>query len=798
VNILAHGHRLKTGPIAEMLNRLKTRGVVPQIVLSDSVGSPFLWGLFTPKIAIPADFPGEVSPDEMQSVLMHELTHWKRGDLFVARLELLVQGLFWFHPLVWFAVWQLRRERELSCDEAVLESGIAARQYGGSLLNVFNTVRDRSPLPAGFLGMVGILERKSQFQQRLEEIMLQQTQVRRIGMFGWGLLLFLLLCVLPMAAAQTEPAAPPPSSETESSDSVNTIEKDGNFALRIGNVEIPAKPLSAAPAAKRDESKYPVIPEYRLKQLKLGASTIDLLKSQYEELCPELSKKYPSGGRLVAGIMQKSPFDKLGVMPDDILVVVDNAKIISREDINNFTQKRFAADTIVKAWIFRNDQCYYVDVPVKAWKEPKAADGGFATPGGQGVSGFTHLVTFQAKGNFVPRTPMDYLKISHAHPDSNKIYRGYFRTKIENGKLIASNLTDDPDAMRKMIESTPQFEYVKTERLTKKIFEDYAKTVQESLPPADGGYATPEGSFTHIVSFRPKGDFAPKNPMEYLNVLRPKLVEQSVHCGYFRTKNENGKLTGSFLTNTPEKFEQMVSSLPGIEFIKSERLTKESFAAYEKTPQESLPPADGGYASPQGSFTHLVTFQAKEGFVPKNPMDYMGLLNPKLNEFGVHAGYFRSKPVNGKLIAMNLTSTPDEYKNLVDSIPQFEYVKTERLTKKMFEDYAKTVQESLPPADGGYATPQGSFTHIVSFRPKDDFAPKNPQEYLSVFMQPLQTERVQCGYFRTKNENGKLTGSFLTNTPEKFEKMVSSLPGIEFIKSERLTKESYEAYEKTP
>ncbi|MGL6226959.1 MAG: M56 family metallopeptidase [Thermoguttaceae bacterium] len=103
-----------------------------------------------------------------------------------------------------------------------------------------------------------------------------------------------------------------------------------------------------------------------------------------------------------------------------------------------------------------------------------------------------------------------------------------------------------------------------------------------------------------------------------------------------------------------------------------------------------------GVETQAGRMTHLIVFGPAGDFAPKNPMDYLNIVNPKLGEFGVHAGYFRSKPEDGKLIAYNLTSTPEEYKKLIDSVPQMKYIRTEPLTQEMFNKYEKTAQESLP------------------------------------------------------------------------------------------------------
>ncbi|MCL2004693.1 MAG: hypothetical protein FWG73_00885, partial [Planctomycetaceae bacterium] len=109
-----------------------------------------------------------------------------------------------------------------------------------------------------------------------------------------------------------------------------------------------------------------------------------------------------------------------------------------------------------------------------------------------------------------------------------------------------------------------------------------------------------------------------------------------------------------------------------------------------------VPPADGGIATQAGVMTHMIVFGPKGDFNPRNARDYLNLTHPKHGEFGIHSGYFRPKVENGKLIAYFLTSTPDGYKNMVESIPQFEYIRTEKLTQEMFNAYEKTQQESLP------------------------------------------------------------------------------------------------------
>jgi hypothetical protein len=417
-----------------------------------------------------------------------------------------------------------------------------------------------------------------------------------------------------------------------------------------------------------------------------------------------------------------------------------------------------------------------------------SADGGFISP-----QGLTHLVVCGPAGDFNPQTYQTYHDLCDTPIRATGANKMFSKMQMVNGKNQMWTLTNDPENVRKAIESLPQLQYIRTERLTKESFEEHIKPwahlIGHQPPSADGGFVTGGGpgvsGFTHLVFFSPKGDFNPRDPMSFLSVFRSKILADGPQTGYFRTKPVDGKLLGSLCTGNPEKLEQFIKSVPELEFVCTERLTKESFEAYEKTAQLSLPPADGGYASPDGGFTHLIVYGASDGFVPVKPMDYMNILNPRLGEFGVHAGYFRSKPEEGKLIAYNLTTTPDAYKKLVDAIPQFKYIRTERLTKEMFEAYEKTAQLSLP---------FGGFTHIVYFGGKGDFEPKSKTALCRRVGIVLKAANVVCGVQRSRVEEGKLIGAILTNDPKACQKAIDANDELRFIRDEQLTEQLFNVY----
>jgi beta-lactamase regulating signal transducer with metallopeptidase domain len=93
---------------------------MPKIWMVEKVGQPFVWGWLRGSIYIPAGFLAIDSSLHRRDVLAHELSHVLRCDAAVNGLQVIAQGLFWFHPFVWWSNRQIRREREKCCDEMVI------------------------------------------------------------------------------------------------------------------------------------------------------------------------------------------------------------------------------------------------------------------------------------------------------------------------------------------------------------------------------------------------------------------------------------------------------------------------------------------------------------------------------------------------------------------------------------------------------------------------------------------------------------------------------------------------------
>lgn len=104
---------------------------------ADNSSGPYITGLITPRIVLPHDFFSRFDVTQQQLILQHELTHWRRGDLHLNYLALVLLSLFWFNPLVWLAYRQYRHAQELACDALVTKDASKAERiaYGYALLS---------------------------------------------------------------------------------------------------------------------------------------------------------------------------------------------------------------------------------------------------------------------------------------------------------------------------------------------------------------------------------------------------------------------------------------------------------------------------------------------------------------------------------------------------------------------------------------------------------------------------------------------------------------------------------------
>lgn len=170
------------------------------VVETPKVKGPSLLGFVRPRLLLPEGMVEALSRDELRFVFLHEMAHLKRWDIAVNWLMTALQVLHWFNPLIWYAFYRVRADRELACDALVLSHTDPARshEYGRTIVNLLERFCRARRLP----GTAGILETRSQMKRRIKMITLFQKESYR-----WSAVAIALLAVLACVAltdAQTE------------------------------------------------------------------------------------------------------------------------------------------------------------------------------------------------------------------------------------------------------------------------------------------------------------------------------------------------------------------------------------------------------------------------------------------------------------------------------------------------------------------------------------------------------------------------------------------------------------------
>ena len=188
----------------ESLQRAVERSGVdqaPLLLRSKSEVSPMVWGLRRSTLLLPSS-SSDWSGERIDAVLAHELAHLKRRDPLVQLFACSTRALYWFHPLVWFAVRSLEQECERACDDRALELGSSASAYAAHLLAVTKRLHSRESA-----ALASCMATSSKFRGRVRAILDPNRHREEVGMkYTTILTLCTIATVVSAAAFESAPA----------------------------------------------------------------------------------------------------------------------------------------------------------------------------------------------------------------------------------------------------------------------------------------------------------------------------------------------------------------------------------------------------------------------------------------------------------------------------------------------------------------------------------------------------------------------------------------------------------------
>lgn len=185
--------------IAGVIRDFASRGRV-RICISRETAAPAAIGFFQPAIVFPAWLLPQLSVEETQVILLHELAHLRRWDDWTNLAQKIVKAVFFFHPAVWWIENRLTLEREMACDDLVLAQTESPRAYASSLISFAEKLHS----VRGLALAQALVSRMHQMSQRVKHI-LDEKRPGRTGLWSPVLGLSAGMLVLVFAAAPYAP-----------------------------------------------------------------------------------------------------------------------------------------------------------------------------------------------------------------------------------------------------------------------------------------------------------------------------------------------------------------------------------------------------------------------------------------------------------------------------------------------------------------------------------------------------------------------------------------------------------------
>ena len=150
----------------ECLDEMHIKKPIP-IYSTAFLKSPIITGLLKPCIYMPIHLISDYNANDIKYMLMHELAHYKHKDALANYFMNIIGILYWFHPLVWYSLKEMKNDREVACDTSVLKLLDEGdyEDYGNTLINFAEKV-SLTPFPFS----TGISGNMKQMQKRILNI----------------------------------------------------------------------------------------------------------------------------------------------------------------------------------------------------------------------------------------------------------------------------------------------------------------------------------------------------------------------------------------------------------------------------------------------------------------------------------------------------------------------------------------------------------------------------------------------------------------------------------------------------
>lgn len=216
------GQTMQDEDISRLMQQCKQEMGVQRdipVLMPEFVNSPALTGFIAPKILLP-HYAKQMDAAELRFVLLHELGHYRRKDLWLNELLLLLQCVHWFNPVIWYLFQQVRADIEVLNDSFVLKKiGMQqSKAYAKSLVTVLGYSHKIALVPR----LLSMTDGKKNVERRIGMIrMSEKFKKYRVWIAAVGVLVIAGIALLFLT---TKPLTPQQAADML----IGSIKKDDN------------------------------------------------------------------------------------------------------------------------------------------------------------------------------------------------------------------------------------------------------------------------------------------------------------------------------------------------------------------------------------------------------------------------------------------------------------------------------------------------------------------------------------------------------------------------------------------
>ncbi|MEN6326468.1 MAG: M56 family metallopeptidase [Syntrophomonas sp.] len=197
---LRSGHTVNDAAIIHIIesskSAMKIKKHIP-VIVTDSIRTPALFGLINPVLLMPRGFIYNLNKNELQYIVLHELAHYKRKDILVNWLTVVVQIIYWFNPIIWYGFYRMHLDGELACDAQVLSAlePPMYKEYGNAIIRVLEMTSSPKWIP----GASQMLTPKSNIKRRIA--MISSFRKESLGLSIITVIVFIAIGIIGCTAA---------------------------------------------------------------------------------------------------------------------------------------------------------------------------------------------------------------------------------------------------------------------------------------------------------------------------------------------------------------------------------------------------------------------------------------------------------------------------------------------------------------------------------------------------------------------------------------------------------------------